>query len=137
MEKIDKNSVLKAYEFVKKYVRESPLKKSDFFSDFNKYNLFLKLENLNPTGSFKIRGACNALLQNESIAKKSGVVAASAGNHAQGVARMSKELKADCTIFMPTYTPQVKVDATQSYGATVVLEGDNYDQSSQGCKNLL
>lgn len=126
---VSKNNIIKASQVISQYVSKSPLRKSEYLSSVNRYNLYLKLENLNPTGSFKIRGASNALLENATTAKANGVVAASAGNHAQGVARVARSTKTQCTIFMPVYTPQIKIQATKNYGAEVVLEGQNYDES--------
>lgn len=91
--------------------------------------LHMKLENLQATGSFKVRGAANCLLQLTDEQRKAGVLAASAGNHAQGVARAARELGLDCTIVMPTGAPISKILATEHYGATVKLFGDSYDDA--------
>lgn len=98
--------------------------------------VIIKPENLQVTGSFKIRGAYNkiASLSDEEIAK--GIVTASAGNHAQGVAYAARERKAKATIVMPKITPPLKVDATKAYGADVVLEGEVFDESSAYASKL-
>jgi threonine dehydratase len=98
---------------IQKYVPVTPVTKSLFNSDRLGAGVFFKLENFNITGSFKIRGAGNALLSDQSRDSKSRVIAASAGNHAQGVAYMARLLGRKATIFMPERTPMVKVVATK------------------------
>ncbi|WP_411968766.1 threonine ammonia-lyase [Haloferax sp. YSSS75] len=89
----------------------------------------LKLENMQRTGSFKIRGAYNAMAQLPSTVKDRGVVASSAGNHAQGVALAGKLLDIDTKIVVPEITPAAKIEATRGYGADVVVEGEIYEDS--------
>ena len=98
--------------------------------------LFIKAENLQNTGSFKIRGAYNKLsrLTTEEAAK--GVIACSAGNHAQGVAYSAMRLGIDAVICMPDYAPVMKVEGTRSYGARVVLVPGNYDDSAREAERL-
>jgi threonine dehydratase len=96
----------------------------------------LKLENMQRTGSFKIRGAYNALTQLSAEARDRGVVAASAGNHAQGVALAGRLLGVDATIVVPEVTPAAKIDATRGYGARVVVEGDIYERSYEHALEL-
>lgn len=91
--------------------------------------LFIKMENLQATGAFKVRGAANCLLQLDEAQKKAGVLAASAGNHAQGVARAARELGVSATIVMPKAAPLSKIAATEHFGAKVVLFGDSYDDA--------
>nr|WP_294916463.1 threonine ammonia-lyase [uncultured Neokomagataea sp.] len=100
-------------------------------------DITLKLENLQPIGSFKERGAANkmALLTEEE--RKRGVIAASAGNHAQGVARQASLLGIDATIVMPKYTPATKIAATKSWGAHIVLAGDDFTQASQVAQRIM
>ena len=100
------------------------------------HEILLKPENLQVTGSFKIRGAYNkiASLTEEQIAH--GIVTASAGNHAQGVAYAARERGAKATICMPQITPPLKVDATKAYGADVVLYGDVFDESAAHAAEL-
>ncbi|WP_231687443.1 threonine/serine dehydratase [Bacillus sp. FJAT-22090] len=91
--------------------------------------VFLKMENLQKTGSFKIRGAMNKVSQLTEAECAKGLIAASAGNHAQGVAYAGKARNVPVTIFMPIGTPVAKVDATKGYGATVKLVGQNFDEA--------
>ena len=91
--------------------------------------LHIKLENLQYTGAFKIRGAFNCMLQLTQEQRSAGVLAASAGNHAQGVARAANALGLNCTIVMPTGAPLSKITATEQYGAKVVLHGNTYDDA--------
>jgi threonine dehydratase len=91
--------------------------------------LYLKLENLNPTGSFKERGALNRLLLMTEAERARGVIAASAGNHAQGIAHHASRLKIRAEICMPVFTPIVKVNATRQYGAEVILHGNDFDEA--------
>ncbi|MEM4258449.1 MAG: threonine ammonia-lyase [Candidatus Thermoplasmatota archaeon] len=123
-----------AYEILKPIVRHTPLEKSKTFSQLTKENVYLKLENLQTTGSFKIRGAYNKIYHLTEKEKKRGVVCASAGNHAQGVAYASALLHVKSTVFMPIYTPPTKILATKSYGANVVLEGKTYDDAYEVAK---
>jgi len=116
---------------IQKYVPVTPVTKSLFNSEKIGSNVFFKLENFNITGSFKIRGAGNALLSGSNQGNSDAVIAASAGNHAQGVAYMARLLGRKATIFMPERTPMVKVVATKSHGAEVVLTGAVYDDAFQ------
>lgn len=106
------------------------------FSEMSGCQLFLKCENRQKTGSFKVRGAFNKLakLKEEGLANE--VIASSAGNHAQGVSYASSKLGIHATIVMPKSTPIAKVSATQGYGADVVLAGDNYDECYQEALRL-
>jgi threonine dehydratase len=97
---------------------------------------YLKLENLQPTGSFKERGALNKLLALSADERERGVVAASAGNHAQAVARHAERLGIRATIVMPNTTPAIKVANTRGYGAKVLLAGANYDEAFQEALKL-
>ncbi|PPA72182.1 threonine ammonia-lyase [Jeotgalibacillus proteolyticus] len=91
--------------------------------------VWMKLENLQRTGSFKLRGAYNKISQLTDLECKRGIIAASAGNHAQGVALAGKEKGVQVTIFMPTTTPSSKVSATREYGARVELVGETFDEA--------
>lgn len=99
-------------------------------------NVFLKPENLQTTGAFKIRGAFNKISQLSEEEKKKGLVASSAGNHAQGVAYAAQMLGVESTIVMPRTTPLIKVESTRGYGANVVLCGDCYDDAYAEAKRL-
>jgi threonine dehydratase len=110
-------------------IHRTPLDYSATFSKIVNGNVFLKLENMQKTGSFKVRGALFKIMRNLDQAKEKGVVAASSGNHAQGVAYSSQMMGIDATIVMPEATPPFKVNATRSYGAKVLLYGSVYDDA--------
>lgn len=106
------------------------------FSQMSDCQLFLKCENRQKTGSFKVRGAFNKLAKLKEEGKTCEVIASSAGNHAQGVSYAASKLGMKATIVMPKSTPIAKVLATQGYGAEVVLAGDNYDECYQEALRL-
>lgn len=115
---------------IKPYFEKTPLTQSLFLSDKYGLNIHLKMENLAASGSFKIRGSSNALLAaDQKLVKKNGVLAASAGNHAQGVARTAKKLGVNATIFMPSRAPLIKVEQTKILGAHVIQTGDTFDEA--------
>lgn len=132
------SDIIAAQNVLNGITKVTSLLPSKSFSQMSGANVFLKLENLQTTGSFKVRGAYNkiAMLPKEEAVK--GIVAASAGNHAQGVAFSSTRQGLKSTIFMPIFTPPLKVIATRGYGADVVLAGDTFDDafaaSQQFCK---
>src|SRR5215813_11005319 len=107
----------------------SPCARSETFSQSTGNDVYLKLDNLQRTGAFKERGALNKLLSLSENERKRGVIAASAGNHAQGVAYHAGKLGIRAQICMPLTTPLIKVSATRGYGADVVLHGANYDEA--------
>jgi threonine dehydratase len=109
----------------------SPFVRSEKFSQLTGNSIFLKLENLQMTGSFKERGALNKILMLTEAERKRGVIAASAGNHAQAVAYHSTKRGIQAQICMPITTPLVKVSATRGYGAEVILAGANYDEACE------
>jgi len=109
--------------------QKTPLTYATILSENLNSSIYLKKENLQLTGSFKIRGAFNKLSQLTQIQRDNGVVAASAGNHAQGLAYSAQHFECDATIFMPESTPLTKVSGVKSYGAQVILKGANYDES--------
>ena len=117
-------------------IKKTPLIHSPTFSDLTNSDIYLKAEFRQRTGSFKIRGAYFKIKLLSDDEKKHGVVAASAGNHAQGVAFASSLEKIPCTIVMPKNASPAKVAATRGYGAKVVLEGINYDESSAKAKEI-
>jgi threonine dehydratase len=121
--------VLAARERIRSSVYYSPCNRSEMLSRITGQNVFLKLENLQMTGSFKERGALNRIAMLTPEQAKRGVVAASAGNHAQGVAYHATERGIRAVIVMPLTTPLVKVTATRGFGAEVVLHGANYDEA--------
>ncbi len=108
---------------------ESPLELAGNLSRRLSNTVYLKREDLQPVFSFKLRGAYNKMARLTSAELKRGVVAASAGNHAQGVALAAQRLNAKATIVMPATTPQIKVNAVASRGAKVILHGDSYDEA--------
>jgi len=114
---------------LKKRIRRTELIHSHHFSEVTGLPLWFKCENLQRTGSFKIRGALNFLTSQPREALASGVITASAGNHAQGVAFSADLLGVKATVYMPESTPPQKVFATRDYGAEVVLTGRNFDEA--------
>ncbi len=117
-------------------VRVSPCTFSRLLSESTGVNVYLKLENLQLTGSFKERGACNRLLQLGPDERQRGVIAASAGNHAQGVAYHARGLGVPATIVMPHRSPLVKVSQTRALGAAVELVGGGYDEAFDAATRL-
>ena len=108
---------------------ESPLQEAPLLSERLGNRLFVKREDLQPVFSFKLRGAYNKMSRLPAADLKRGVIAASAGNHAQGVALAAQRLGTEATIVMPVTTPEIKVHSVAALGATVVLEGDAYDDA--------
>ena len=92
-------------------------------------DVFLKREDLQPVFSFKNRGAYNKIISLTPAQKKKGVIAASAGNHAQGVAYACRKLKIPCQIVMPVTTPDIKIRSVKNFGAKILLEGDSFNQA--------
>lgn len=117
-------------------VKKTPLELSRSLSERVGTEVYLKFENLQTTGSFKIRGAMNRILNLTDSEKKKGIVAASAGNHAQGVAFSATYAGVKSKIVMPVTAPLIKIMATKGYGAEVVLKGDYYDQSYEHAREL-
>ena len=117
-------------------IKKTPLIHSPIFSEITGSEIYLKAEFRQRTGSFKIRGAYYKIKSLSDEEKKNGVVAASAGNHAQGMAFASSLEKISCTIVMPKNASPAKVAATRGYGANVILEGVNYDESSSKAKEI-
>ena len=112
-------------------VLDTPCVASQTLSQLTGCQLFLKFENLQYTASFKERGACNKLAQLNAAERARGVVAMSAGNHAQGVAFHAQRLGLRAVIVMPRFTPGVKVERTRAFGAEVILHGDTLDEARQ------
>ena len=118
-----------AAEIVKKVTQETKLVYSDYFSSQTGNKVYLKPENMQVTGAYKIRGAYYKISTLSQEERKKGLITASAGNHAQGVAYAAKAFGVKAVIVMPTTTPLIKVERTKSYGAEVVLYGDVYDEA--------
>src|SRR3954469_13541817 len=116
-----------AAERLRGQIERTPCLLSRTLSEITGCELWLKFENLQYTASFKERGAYNRLVELPEEARRRGVIACSAGNHAQGVAYHAKRLGIPATIVMPRYTPFVKVEQTRGHGAEVILEGENFD----------
>lgn len=116
---------------------ETPLDDARLLSQRTDNKVLLKREDLQPVFSFKIRGAYNKLLQLTDAERDKGVIAASAGNHAQGLALSAQHLGVKATIVMPRTTPAIKVDAVRARGAKVVLHGDNFDEAAAHTQKLI
>ena len=129
MTTISLSDIQAAREVLKGHVANSPCMYSRTLSEITGAEIYLKFENLQFTASFKERGALNKLVSLSREQKHSGVIAASAGNHAQGVSYHATRLGIPSTIVMPKFTPNVKVEMTQRHGADVVLFGDNFDDA--------
>ena len=121
--------IREARERVSDVARHTPLERSRSFSEMSGADLHLKLENFQRTGAFKIRGAMNRIQTLSETEREAGVVTASAGNHAQGVALAASRAGVDATVVMPKFAPVSKVKATRGYGASVRLEGVDYDEA--------
>ena len=116
---------------------ETPLEEAVGLSHQLSNRILLKREDLQPIFSFKLRGAYNKIAHLTESQKKKGVIAASAGNHAQGVAFSARQLGLQSLIVMPTTTPRIKLKAVQAMGAEVVLHGDNYSEAAERCQQLV
>lgn len=126
---VNLSDVRAALDRIREDIRVSPCTHSETFSNLTGNSIFLKLDNQQRTGAFKERGALNKLLTLSQEERKRGVIAASAGNHAQGVAYHAGRHSIRARIFMPLPTPLTKVSSTRAYGAEVILEGANYDEA--------
>ncbi|AJC94246.1 threonine ammonia-lyase [Campylobacter volucris] len=123
------NQIYQAKQKISDFILKTPFVHSSFLSDFLQTEIFLKCENLQKTGAYKIRGAYNAIANLTQEQRQLGVIAASAGNHAQGVAISAKKFDIKAVIVMPEATPLLKVSATKNLGAQVILHGDNFDEA--------
>lgn len=123
------NQIYQAKQKISDFVLKTPFVHSSFLSDFLQTEIFLKCENLQKTGAYKIRGAYNAIANLTQEQRQLGVIAASAGNHAQGVAISAKKFDIKAVIVMPEATPLLKVSATKNLEAQVILHGDNFDEA--------
>ncbi|MGL6016973.1 MAG: threonine ammonia-lyase [Selenomonadaceae bacterium] len=129
VDNISISDVYRAAKQLDNVVKKTTLIQSPYFSSIAGNDVYLKPENLQNTGSFKLRGAYNKISQLSPAEKTAGVITASAGNHAQGVAFAAQQLGVKAVITMPATTPILKVEATRAYGAEVVLFGDTYDDA--------
>ncbi|QDF27964.1 threonine ammonia-lyase [Halarcobacter anaerophilus] len=123
------DNIKEAQKNLESVVEATPMTKAPILSENFNSEIYLKKENLQLTGSFKLRGAFNRIANLSKEKRDRGVVAASAGNHAQGVAFSAQHFGCEATIFMPEATPLTKVSGVKSYGANVVLTGENFDEA--------
>ncbi|RKO65454.1 threonine ammonia-lyase [Campylobacter sp. P255] len=126
---IELNKIYQAKQKIADFVLKTPFVHSSFLSEYLNADIFLKCENLQKTGAYKIRGAYNTIANLSNEQKQAGVIAASAGNHAQGVAISARKFGIEAVIVMPEATPLLKVSATKNLGAKVILKGDNFDEA--------
>ena len=125
-----------ASEIVKKVTKPTKLVYSEYLSEQTGGKIYLKPENMQHTGAYKLRGAYYKISTLTEEERAKGIITASAGNHAQGVAYAAKEFGCKATIVMPTITPLIKVNRTKAYGAEVILYGDVYDDACEKAHQL-
>src|SRR3954452_17178628 len=128
--------ILAAKERLAGHIERTPCRYSQTMSEITGAEVWVKFENLQFTAAYKERGALNKLLQLSDAEKKRGVIAASAGNHSQGLAYHAARLGIPVTIVMPKATPFVKVQQTRAHGAEVVIDGEGYDEASATAMKL-
>lgn len=133
---VDYQTIKEAAKALQGSVVNTPLNKSATLSKITGAEIYIKFENMQFTASFKERGALNKLINLSEAQKKAGVIAASAGNHAQGVAYHGSRLGIPTTIVMPLNTPFVKVSQTEEFGARVILFGERFDDTAQQAERL-
>ncbi|WP_297632425.1 threonine ammonia-lyase [uncultured Clostridium sp.] len=129
-------NIKEARENIRETILKTPLLYSNVFSKSCNNNVYMKCENLQLTGAYKIRGALNKIKSLSDVEKSKGVVCSSAGNHAQGVAFASNFVNIDSTIVMPKTTPYLKVQSTRDLGGNVILSGDCYDDAYKTAKKI-
>ena len=132
-EKLTLKKFEEASEIVKKVTLNTNLIYSDYFSDQTGNQVYIKPENMQFTGAYKVRGSYYKISTLSDEERERGLITASAGNHAQGVAYAAKIFGVKATVVMPTVTPLMKVNRTKSYGADVILYGDVYDDACELC----
>jgi threonine dehydratase len=128
---INMRDVTDAQKILRNVAKETPIEHSRTFSEMSGNDVYLKLENLQTTGSFKLRGAYNKIYHATEEERRKGIVATSAGNHSQGVAYAANLLNVKATIFMPIFTAPSKIIATKNYGAEIKLYGETYDECNK------
>jgi threonine dehydratase len=128
--------IYKARRRIGGLIRETPLERSHYLSEMCGGEVWLKLENQQLTGSFKIRGAMNKLLQLRGEERRRGVVVASSGNHAQGIGHAARMLGIDAIIVVPSNTPRVKIDAIESYGVELIVHGEEYMEAERMAREM-
>lgn len=125
------SGILSAAKRISPFVRRTPLQLSEPLSEVLGAPVYIKMENLQPGGSFKLRGAASRMLVLSDDEKRRGLITASSGNHARAVAIMARHLGLDATVVMPETAPLVKVEACRSLGARVIIAGDDYDRAEE------
>jgi threonine dehydratase len=130
------DDILAARDRLQGHIERTPCRRSRTLSEITGAEVWVKFENLQFTAAYKERGALNKLLQLTEAEKKRGVIAASAGNHSQGLAYHAARLGIPVTIVMPRATPFVKVQQTRAHGAEVVIDGEGYDEASASAMTL-
>ncbi|MGN6507680.1 MAG: threonine ammonia-lyase [Tepidisphaeraceae bacterium] len=123
------DDIVEARQRIRPHVYHSPCPPSNYLSAYIGASVYSKLENLQTTGSFKARGACNRLMQLSAEEKRRGVICVSAGNHAQGVAYHGRALGIPVTVVMPKWAPLVKVSNCRGFGADVILHGEHFGEA--------
>ncbi len=136
MEELTLEKFEEASEIVSRVTLETKLKYSEYFSNQTGNKVYFKPENMQYTGAYKVRGAYYKISTLSEDERAKGIITASAGNHAQGVAYAAKLYHAKAVIVMPTSTPLIKINRTKSYGAEVVLYGDVYDDACEHAMKL-
>ena len=136
MEELTLEKFEEASEIVSRVTLETKLKYSEYFSNQTGNKVYFKPENMQYTGAYKVRGAYYKISTLSEEDRANGIITASAGNHAQGVAYAAKLYNAKAVIVMPTNTPLIKINRTKSYGAEVVLYGDVYDDACEHALKL-
>ena len=136
MKTLDATAITEAAGAIAPHIRRTPTEKSDALSGLAGREVYLKLENLQKTGSFKIRGALNALMRMDPARRATGVITASAGNHGQGVAYAAKLLGVPACVVLPIGVPLAKLTAIQRAGAETVLTGESYDDAHAAAMDL-
>ncbi|WP_024955801.1 threonine ammonia-lyase [Sulfurospirillum arcachonense] len=126
---IQLSEIVQAKRRISKVINKTPFAFAPLLSEETETNVYLKKENLQLTGAYKIRGAYNKIASLSKEERNKGVIAASAGNHAQGVGYSAREFGVKATIIMPEATPLLKVTGTKDLGAEVILHGNNYDEA--------
>lgn len=134
--KITLEDIKKASEVIQDEIYQTPLLPSKSLSNVNNNQVFFKPENMQKTGSFKVRGAFNKVAHLSEEEKSKGVIASSAGNHAQGVALAASANDVEATIVMPIDAPTSKIIATEGYGAHVILAGDTFDEAGERMREI-
>ena len=129
MDKLTLEKFEQASEIVKKVTLPTKLVYSEYLSQQTGGRIYLKPENMQYTGAYKVRGSYYKISTLSEEERERGLITASAGNHAQGVAYAASKFGCKATIVMPTVTPLIKVNRTKSYGAEVILHGDVYDDA--------